>query len=192
MRPIYSITAFSALALLMAAPLEAQSLRQQTNGNRAGGPTQIISTNPFLPLFGYFQGEYERRLSANASFALSGSYVDWDDDNRTNIDAKLRLYPQERALEGLGLGASLGFASIQRSGYQDCLFLDSSCTSVPKKSYTSPTFAVEGQYQWLLGAHRATAVTAGFGVKRYFVTKGESRGIDRVLPTGRLTIGYAF
>ena len=189
MRPILSVTA---LTLLMSAPLAAQSLRQQTNGNRVDGPTRVISTNPFLPLFGFFQGEYEHRVNANASFALAGSYVDWSDDNRTNIDAKLRLYPDEHALEGLGLGASIGFASIRRDGYQDCGYLDASCTTVAKKTYSSPTFAVEGQYQWLLGTHRATAVTAGFGVKRYFVNKGDSRGIDRVLPTGRLTIGYAF
>lgn len=189
MRRILSATA---LTLLFASTLTAQSLRQQTSGARSDGPSQVISTNPFLPLFGYFQGEYEKRLNANASFALSASYVDWSDDNRTNVDAKLRLYPQEHALEGLGLGASVGFASIQRDSYEDCSLFGANCTTVAKRTVSTPTFAVEGQYQWLLGSRRATAVTAGFGVKRYFVNKDDSRGIDRVLPTGRLTIGYAF
>ncbi len=189
MRRFLSATAFT---LLLPSALAAQSLRQQTSGAGTDSPKQVISTNPFLPLFGYFQGEYERRLNANASFALSGSYVDWSNDNRTNFDAKLRLYPEEHALEGLGLGAALGLASIRRDGYQDCSRLDAACPTVAKRTVTSPTFAVEGQYQWLLGSHRATAVTAGFGVKRYFVSKDDSPGIDRVLPTGRLTIGYAF
>ena len=189
MRRFFSVTAFT---LLLSTSLAAQSLRQQTSDARTDSPKHVISTNPFLPLSGYFQGEYERRLNPNASFALSASYVDWSDDKRTNFDAKVRLYPQEHALEGLGLGASLGYASIRRDAYQDCSRLDAACPTVAKRTVTSPTFAVEGQYQWLLGSHRATAVTAGFGVKRYFVTEDDSRGIDRVLPTGRLTIGYAF
>lgn len=147
-------------------------------------------------ILGRFQGEYERKLNANTSFALSASYVDWADDNRTNLDAKLRLYPQEHALQGLGLGASLGLASIRRNANQggcDPLFA-SSCSVLPtgNRTVAAPTFAVEGQYQWLLGPRRVTAVTAGFGVKRYFVNDSDFRSIDRVLPTGRLTLGYAF
>jgi hypothetical protein len=71
-------------------PLSAQaqySLRDQTGD--AVTPQQVISVNPFLPLFGRFQGEYERRFRDNVSVAIAGSYTSFDDDY-TNIDAKLR------------------------------------------------------------------------------------------------------
>lgn len=52
--------------------------------------------------------------------------------------------------------------------------------------------AIAGSYQWFMGRSRATAITIGGGAKRYFLSDEESRGITRVLPTARLTIGYAF
>jgi hypothetical protein len=44
----------------------------------------------------------------------------------------------------------------------------------------------------LLGTNRATAVTMGGGVKRYFVSDANDGGINRIMPTLRLTVGYAF
>ncbi len=180
-----------ALALLLPAALAAQSLREQTRAVRTDSPKHVIAVNPFLPLFGYFQGEFETRLNANVAFAIAGSHVEWDNDRYTNLDAKLRLYPQERALQGLGLAASVGVANIRRASYQDCSFLTPDCTTVAKRNIGAPTFAVEGQYQWLLGSKRATAVSTGFGVKRYFVDRDDLNG-DRVRPTFKLAIGYAF
>jgi hypothetical protein len=181
------------LALLLPAALAAQSLREQTRAVRPESPKYIISVNPFLPLFGYFQGEFEKRLNANVSFAIAGSHVEWDDDRYTNLDAKLRLYPQERALQGLGLAASLGVANVRRTAFENCVVpIDGVCdVTTTVRNTGAPTFAVEGQYQWLLGSKRATAVTTGFGVKRYFVSR-ENFGGDRVRPTIKLAIGYAF
>ena len=39
---------------------------------------------------------------------------------------------------------------------------------------------------------RSTAITMGGGVKRYFVSDANDYGIQRILPTVRLTVGYAF
>ncbi len=182
------------LSVLLPVALEAQSLREQTSAQQSQSrePSQIISANPFLPLWGYLQVEYERRLNTNASFALAGSHTAFDDDVYTNLDAKIRLYPQEVALRGLGFAASLGFANIRRASYEDCSFLVPQCSTVAKHTVSAPTFAIEGQYQWLLGSHKATAATLGFGVKRYFVSANESHDKTRVLPTGRLSIGYAY
>lgn len=90
------------------------SLRDQTRAARAegSGPAHIISFNPFLPLFGYFQGEYEQRIKPNVALALSGSYMKLD-DYHTNLDAKIRLYPQERALQGLGVAAAVGYGAVR-------------------------------------------------------------------------------
>lgn len=173
--------------------LSAQFAVREQAGDVASTPRQVIAVNPFLPLFGYFQGEYERRVRENVSVALAGSYVRFD-DYYTNVDAKLRLYPQDRALEGLGLAAGLGVGAVRRRGnYQVCDALGINCVEAGDGTTESaPTFSVEAQYQWLLGRSRATAVTVGGGAKRYFLSEEKAQGIERVLPTMRLTIGYAF
>ncbi len=96
-------------------------------------------------------------------------------------------------LENLGISAGLGYGRVKR---QD----DIACgdplelTRCPdgKASESAPTFTVEAQYQWLLGASRSTAVAIGGGAKRFFISDEKSSGIERVVPTLRLTIGYAF
>ncbi len=188
MRRLLSATALALIPSL----LSAQSLSEQTRAQDAGAPTRIIAVNPFLPLFGLFQGEFERRLQSNLSVALGASYTEWDNDKYGNVDAKLRLYPQERGLEGLGLAASLGLGFVNRRAYDECESLNPSCSRVPAKNVVAPAFAIESQYQWLLGSSRKTAVAAGFGVKRYFASEQDLGGDSRVRPTGRLTIGYAF
>ncbi len=174
-----------------ATTLSAQSLSDQTRDAVAKTPTKVISVNPFLPLFGYFQAEYEHRVAQNASIGISGAHMKLD-DLYTSVDVKLRLYPQDRVLEKLALAAGLGFGRIKR---QDNITCDPEaliqCVD-GQASASAPTFAVEGQYQWLLGASRSTAVAIGGGVKRYFISDAKSEGLERVVPTLRLTIGYAF
>ena len=183
-----SVAMLASVAFVPREPLAAQgSLRDQTR--ETGGPNHIIAINPFLPLLGYFQGEYEHRLRANVSFALAGSYMRFD-DYYTNIDAKIRLYPQERALHGLGMAAGLGYGAVRRKNSL-CDMVGANCQE-NHTTESAPTFSVEGQYQWLLGSSQSTAVTIGGGVKRYFISDPRSDGIQRVLPTMRLTIGYAF
>lgn len=187
-RATHKAVAGALLVLLMPVlPSHAQSGRSDPNGD--AGPAHVISVNPFLPLWGYFQGEYEQRVKPNMAVALSGSYTRFD-DYYTNLDFKLRLYPQERGLHGVGLAGGLGYGAIQRTG-EICDDFGVNCHR-DKSKEAAPTFSVEGHYQWLLGSTRATAVSVGFGVKRYFISEERSRDINRVLPTGRLTIGYAF
>ena len=174
-------------ALLLAASTSATAQTQEL-GVRPEGPSRFISTNPFLPLFGYFSGEYEQRLKDNVAFAISGSHVRFD-DRYTNLDVKLRLYPNDRALQGFGLSSSLGMAWIRRV---DNICFDR-CEDVTGKAFTTPSFAIEGSYQWLLGRSRSTAITVGFGAKRYLSGSSENyRDVERVVPTGRLSIGYGF
>ena len=184
------------LALLLSASgsssvLSAQSLSERTVFQQTAetGPSNIISANPFLPLFGYFSGEYEHRIKANLSFALSGSYVRFD-ERYTNFDAKLRLYPNDKALEGLGISASLGFARIQKN--EVYCPTDIPCEN-QKRSFNTPSFAIGLDYQFLLGKSRSTSVTIGIGAKRYLAGSREDyQGVERVIPTGRLSIGYGF
>lgn len=182
-----------ALLTLSATVLPAQgSLREQTAGLAGGVPQHILSINPFLPLAGYFQGEYERRVQGNVSVAVGASYVPWNRDI-FNADVKLRLYPQERALEGLGFAAGLGFGRTRQDfDSEECVLVE--CVTPPpaERMISAPTFSIELHHQWLLGASRSTAVTIGGGAKRYFISDADAVNITRVLPTGRLTIGWAF
>jgi hypothetical protein len=160
-------------------------------------PTKIISINPFLPLTGSFQGEFEKKIRDNLSVAVSGSYIAFDEDDErfTNADVKLRLYPSEKALQGFGFAAGLGVGSQSEIEYSFCdsPFPGGGCDN-KRRSVTGPTFSVEMQYQWLLGNKRNTAVTVGGGAKRYFIDDSPN-GFDvyqEFMPTLRLTIGYAF
>jgi len=170
---------------------------QSTGGpSSAVGPVRFISTNPFLPLFGYFSAEYEQRLKDNVAFAISGSHTEFD-ALYTHLDAKVRLYPNDKALQGFSLASSLGIAWVKRDDCDSLIDFDCAPTSQggerERRTFTTPTFAIELDYQWLLGRTKSTAITVGFGAKRYL--GGNDRdyiGIERVLPTGRLSIGYGF
>jgi hypothetical protein len=160
-------------------------------------PTRILSINPFLPLTGSFQGEFETKVRDNLSVAVSGSYIAFDEDEErfTNADVKLRLYPSEKALQGFGFAAGVGVGSQSEIQYDYCpaIFPGGECNN-RRRSATGPTFSVEMQYQWLLGSKRNTAVTVGGGAKRYFIDDSPN-GYDiyqEFMPTLRLTIGYAF
>ncbi|HYW31310.1 MAG TPA: hypothetical protein VE869_07345 [Gemmatimonas sp.] len=160
----------------------------------ADGKSRIISVNPFLPLFGYFSGEYEQRIKPNVAWAISGSHVELD-DRYTNLDAKLRLYPNDEALNGFNIAASLGIGWVKRDDddYSCDIVAGFSCPARNDKSFATPSFAIEGGYQWLLGRTKSTAISAGFGAKRYLGgSREEFNGISRVIPTGRLSIGYVF
>ncbi|WP_310571998.1 hypothetical protein [Gemmatimonas sp.] len=174
-----------------ATTLSAQSLRDQTRGPSTKTPTHVISVNPFLPLFGYFQAEYEHRVAQNASVGISGSHTKFD-DLYTSVDVKLRLYPQERVLENLGISAGLGYGRVKGQDENCGEIIELRSCADRNVSESAPTFGVEAQYQWLLGASRSTAVAIGGGAKRYFISDTKSSGIERVVPTLRLTIGYAF
>jgi hypothetical protein len=180
----------AALTVSSVSLARAQSLRDQTQPAASlAGPTRVLSTNPFLPLFGYFSGEYEQRVKPNVALALSGSHIEFD-ERYTHLDAKIRLYPNDRALQGFNMATSLGMAWIRRDN-QSCDFFE--CQTPTKRTISTPTFAIEGAYQWLLGSSKSTVVTAGFGAKRYLGgSQADFRGISRVLPTGRLSIGYGF
>jgi hypothetical protein len=173
-------------------------------------PGRVASINPFVLLFGYFSGEYEHRVRPTLAIAVAGSSAEWgiDDQNdrRTNIDLKARLYPSEKALQGLGLAAGVGYTRMKREDYYyaecnpfgDCVTpvdcrIDSPCMPTETtRTFSAPSFSIEFTYQWLLGRQKATAFTVGFGAKRAF-TSAEKWGFhERITPTGKLNVGYAF
>lgn len=178
-----------ALPLLLS-PLttSAQSLADQTRQVGADGPSRVIAVNPFLPLLGLFAAEYEQRVTPAVAFAISGSHIKPDDTRYTNADVKARLYPTERGLHGFNMGASIGVARIRKTDGLECAVAP--CAA--PKAFVTSSFAIELGYQWMLGPSRVTVVSVGGGAKRYLGSDDKFRGINRVMPTLRLNIGYAF
>ncbi len=177
-----------AFGLLLTATLPQVAEAQTTKPNR------VVSINPFLPLAGYFQGEFEQRVKDNLAVAFSVSSIELD-DRYTNADVKLRLYPQERGLQGFAVAAGLGYGRIRNDN------VDFTCPTIPgvvcepsRASVSGATFSVEMHYQWLLGKSSNTALTMGGGAKRYYVDEqnGQFDTFQRFVPTLRLTVGYAF
>jgi hypothetical protein len=155
-----------------------------TTAQAQAGPSRIVAINPFLPLVGSFQAEFEKKLQDNLSVAVSASHIALrgDDSNRlTNADVKLRLYPAA----GVGVGHQ---SAVQ---YLDCLAANEPCRDT-RATRTGPAFSVEMQYQWLLGKNQHTAVSAGGGAKRFFISNTANGNFNEFMPTLRLTIGYAF
>lgn len=183
-----SLTAL-AMGLSLAAALPHAAQAQTTKPNR------VISVNPFLPLAGLFQGEFEQRLRDNVAVAFSVSSVELD-DRYTNADVKLRLYPQERGLQGFAAAAGLGYGRIKNDYDNDyvCPAIVGVVCDPAVRSASGATFSVEMHYQWLLGKSSNTALTLGGGAKRYYVDEksGPFDTFQRFVPTLRLTIGYAF
>jgi hypothetical protein len=185
------------LAVLAASSVPSRTVIAQSAAgpSTAVGPAHFLSTNPFLPLFGYFSAEYEQRLKDNVAFAVSGSHTEFD-ATYTHLDAKLRLYPNDKALQGFSIASSLGIAWVRRDENDFCdpfVCGPTEGTQTGRRRFTTPTFAIETNYQWLLGRSRSTAITVGIGAKRYLGgNERDYQGIERVLPTGRLSIGYGF
>lgn len=187
-------TVVALISSLAGSSLSAQSLSEQTRGVSSGdGPSRVIAVNPFLPLFGFFSGEYEQRATSTVSFAVAGSHIEPNSTRYTNLDGKLRLYPNATGLRGFNIAASLGIARIRDMDvYDGCLPSPNLEPCKLRDAFTTGSFAVEMGYQWLLGPSRATAISVGGGAKRYLGGDSKYVGISRVLPTLRLTIGYAF
>ncbi len=185
-----------AAAIGLALTLPAVAIAQPSS---PGDPSRVATINPFIVLLGYFSGEYEHRISPSLSLGVAGSSISFgDEDRRNNLDAKVRLYPNERALHGFGLGASLGWTQLRKRDYLYPVY--PACENNPggcepsrvRNVYSAPSIAIEISYQWLLGTRKSTAIVVGGGAKRAFVGKEDWDNNQRIVPTGRLSVGYAF
>ena len=143
---------------------------------------QIVSANPFGLLIGWFNAEYERRLTTTTTWGLSGSTFDFFDEfeYRTG-SAFVRFYPQGRALDRFFLGLRAGVHHVSNERPADEVDSDA-------------TFAGVGfdlGYTWLLGARERVGISIGFGANRLFGS--ELEGAAAMVPTIRLVnVGIAF
>jgi len=162
--------------------LASSASAQSIDSDRAGLRSNLISSNPFGLLFEWYQGEYERAVSPSFSVAVAFAAFNLADDDVSSIDGIVRYYPSERAVRGLSLGASVGYAGVEE---EICDF--SGCNETD--TYSAFTVGIRGDYVWLLGRGQHLAVAAGLGAKRLLSDRID--GIEG-LPVARLSLGYAW
>jgi hypothetical protein len=143
---------------------------------------QIVSANPFGLLAGWFNAEYERKLTPTTTWGLSGSMWDFFDEfEYRSGTALLRYYPQRRALDRFFLGVRLGVHHVHNE-------------SVGTSADRGATYGGVGfdlGYTWLLGPTERVGVSIGAGATRLF--GGDLDGANVTLPSIRLVnVGVAF
>jgi hypothetical protein len=200
MRP--SIVRPLALALVAtlagAAPLAAQGSAPLSR--------RSLAINPLGVPFGWFSGEIEGAIGGGASFGVSGSFLDPDDedDSLSSIEAKLRYYPAEQGLRGFSIGLTGGYTRLVER-YQTfspgTVFGPNAPAPTPttvRRVTDGPTVGVAADYNWLLGARRRMIVGLGVGAKRIFTDRDDDRQFeDNVFdlpayPTARFVVGLTF
>lgn len=135
----------------------------------------VISGNPLILLAGWFNAEYERKLTESMTVGFSGGWLDLDEDDYTNLTAFVRFYPQAAAFTGFYVGGRAGVHNVEDDN----------------DSATAFGIGVDIGYAWLLGPARAFYVGIGIGATRLF--GGDLDNFSATVPSVRLVnVGIAF
>lgn len=175
--------AFVTSLVLLAAPI--------LGAQQASRPDRrtVFTINPIATVAGFVTGDIERKLSPSVSLGAGGSATLIDEFNRYSaLEAKIRYYPNERALEGIAVAATVGVATARGDGYDNNTNL-----FVINQRVTRATFGTELSYQWLLGPRQRFATVIGIGAKRSLGSRTYVEPFDNAfVPTARANIGFAF
>lgn len=151
------------------------------------GPPNIISTNPILDMFTWYNIEYERRILPNSTIGLGASYVTLNDENDSYMSASAfyRWYPQQTAPEGFFFGGRLALTTIEDKPSEDSL------DDLVSEEATVFGIGIDIGYTWLIGTQKRFALSLGIGAIRFF--GGDLEDAATTLPTIRLVnCGIAF
>lgn len=171
MSPLIAAACLAACLLASAAPAGAQTI----GASSLPGNQQVISANPFLIMFSYFNVEYERRHKPSTSWGASTSFLGFDGADYGNVAGFYRYYPQGNALSGFYVGGRGGVHRVSASGDSGVFF----------------GVGFELGYDWLLGREKNFSIGIGAGATRLF--GGDLDGVSLAVPTVRLVnIGWAF
>lgn len=147
----------------------------------------VVTLNPFLIVAGYLTGDIEHKIAPAVTIGAGGSLTGRENfDGYRAFDAKLRFYPNERALQGFSVAATLGVVTSQNDNY-------SGTGGTTTRRSTRASFGTDLSYQWLLGPRHRFATVTGFGFKRLLGNSSDGQYLDlEYLPTARVSIGMAF
>jgi len=147
-------------------------------------PENVISSNPILDVFTWYNLEYERRVAPNGTVGLGGTFVELGDgdDHYMALTAFYRYFPQNDAPAGFFFGGRVGvFGVTAESDVTD-----------EEESATLGGIGIDIGYSWMIGTTRSFAISLGIGAIRLFGDI-ENEDIAMTLPTIRLiNLGFAF
>jgi hypothetical protein len=173
--------------VLVVIPLAVSSEGLAAEGSVA--PQHVLSTNPILVMFTWYNLEYEQAFTETTSGGITASYVkfgdedDFDEETYTSVSAVCRYYPQGSVLHGFFFGGRLGYYSVTA---QEDITGD-------EESGKFFGFGIDIGYNWLLGVEEKFAVSLGIGAVRLFGGDLEDVDVSLTLPTVRLiNVGIAF
>jgi hypothetical protein len=174
-------------ALLLACALSAGPAAAQSSDTTAAPVrTQALSILPFHALIGFYAGDYEHAVGQTATLGLGASYFslgeDEDEFTYGTAEAKLRYYPSGDPLRGLSFGLTAGPTFVSTGADFDG----------EDESYTALGIGFEVARSHIMGVDQRFYYGYGAGGKRLFFTGDEAEGVELVIPTLRLSVGYAF
>jgi len=136
----------------------------------------LISGNPLVLLAGWFNAEYETKLSEFSTVGAAGGWLNIDDIDYTNLNAFLRYYPQGAAFTGFYLGGRTGVHNVDEKDGNSATVLG---------------IGVDLGYTWLMGPTQSFYVGLGIGATRLF--GGDLHDASTWIPNVRLiNVGIAF
>lgn len=152
----------------------------------------VISTNPILDMFTWYNAEFEIAMGSNSTIGLSGTYLtlgdadDWDEETYMAATLFFRYYPTS-SFEGFYFGGRLGYNHV-KAQVQDP---DTGLDDEEEGSFLAA--GIDVGYSWLLGDTKKFYVSMGVGAVRLFGEDLEDADIALTLPTIRLiNVGIAF
>lgn len=188
MNRVRCLTVFALIVVMagMSLPVSAQETTSGDVDNK-----NVITTNPFLLLFGWWNVELERKLAPNSTIGIAASYTSFEDDDE-DLDGEAskylsgylfyRFYASGKAPGGFYFGGRFGVSSVEIEYYEDA----------SSEKGTAFGFGLDVGYTWLLGDKENFVVSVGVGATRLF---GGDLEDDQAafLPIIRLVnIGVAF
>lgn len=171
-------------ALLIACAGLAAPAAAQTTDTTTVVRTQAISILPVHAILGFYAGDYERAVGQTATLGVGASHFDLSDFTYATIEAKLRYYPSGDPLRGLSFGVTAGPTFLSEDG--------TGIGGESDESVTALGVGVEIARSHILGVDQRFYYGYGFGAKRLVFVGDEADGVEVVIPTLRLSVGYAF
>ena len=144
---------------------------------------QALSILPIHAILGFYAGDYERAIGNTATLGIGGSYFDLSDFTYGTAEAKLRYYPSGDPLRGLSFGVTAGPTFVSAGDDFE---------GEGEESFTALGVGFEVARSHILGVDRRFYYGYGAGAKRLFFAADEGDGAEVVIPTLRLSVGYAF